>query len=226
MHTTSKPLIDGSRRTFQPEDFLGATKIKVKKGYCLVREGNESQKIAYLIESGCVEVVTECYDGTQTVLYNLYPGDLVGELTMMGVHKRSASIYAIEETSLLIINEKTWDLSMKNPSFMIDIYAMLLYRFIETTKVVSRLGQSTVLERLGTYLLTLPQWHEHNEDQIMVRLPTNTQLACLLNCTRERMSKVMGKLYQLKAVEKHDSGGEMIIYKSKLTAVLVGGTDK
>ncbi len=162
------------------------------------------------------------FDGTQTLLYKLYPGDLVGELSMMGVTKRTASIYTVEDTLLLTINERIWNANLEKASFHKKINAILLHRYIETTKVVSRLGQSTVIERLGTYLLTLPEWHEHNNDYSEVTLPSHVQFACLLNCTRERVSGVMRKLYDLEAISKSDNHGKVIIFKSKLTAVLIG----
>jgi len=82
---------------FKPIDFPGAVKMQVKKGTCLLFEGDANQKTAYYIMSGSVEVLTECMDGTQTLLYKLPKASLFGELSFMGVEKRTASTYAAED---------------------------------------------------------------------------------------------------------------------------------
>jgi len=219
-HYRDSTTLDKPSILFHPSDFPDAPVVRVRKGQCITHEGDTSNKMAYFIETGRVKVVTECFDGTQTLLYTLQAGNMVGELAMMGLDHRSASVYALEDMTLLSINEALWDQCMQKPDFSKYVYAMLLHRFIETTKVVSRLGQSTVLERLGTYLLTLPQWHGHSGEQITVRLPSHAQLACMLNCTRERVTTIFRKLYDAGAIIKHDSEGSMALHRSKIIKLM------
>ena len=210
---------------FSASDFPNATTIHVKKGTCVIYEGDAAGNTAYLILSGVMEVLTECIDGTQTSLYKLKEGDLFGELALMGVHTRTASVYAIENTALLKINRATWDACIKDYDFLMRVNTMFLQRYLETTKVVRRLGQSSVLHRLGVYLLTLPEWKNNEHDEIDVTLPSQAQLARLLNCTRERVSKIIRELCQTGIIQKHDHG--ITISKTKLTDTLMDmNTDK
>jgi len=206
---------------FKPTDFPGAFKTLVKKGTCLLFEGDESQKTAYYIVSGSVEVLTECMDGTQTLLYTLSEGSLFGELCFMDVETRTASTYAAEDCSLLKINQHVWNQSMKNTDSINKVYQMLLYRFLETNKVVARLGQSSVSHRLCTYFLTLPSW-KNNENSITIELPTHVQLARMLNCTRERITVVLKHLHKSGVLEKTDDKHKTTIFRSRLNELCYG----
>jgi len=189
---------------FTEADFEGAPRISLKRGECLIYEGEKDEKAAYFIVSGSVEVQTECYDGTQTLLYVLKSGAVFGELHLMGADKRTASVYTAERTVLLKINSKIWYQRMQDIGFMKRVHTMQLKRYLETTKAASRLGQSTVMHRLGTYLMTLPEWHKTQKSSIDVILPSHAQLARMLNCTRERITVVMKAFYKAGAVIKLD----------------------
>ncbi|NWF39211.1 Crp/Fnr family transcriptional regulator [Mariprofundus sp. NF] len=211
-----------SNPKFNSEDFQGAPEISVKKGSCLIYRGEASQKIAYFIVSGSVEVKTECVDGTQLLLYKLGAGELFGELVFMGVTERTASVYAVENATLIKINENSWQKCMQNPAFLKKVYDILLHRFIETTEVVNRLGQSTVLHRLCIYLVSLPEWRQSDADVIRVTLPSNAKLATMVNCTRERMSAVMRHFYKSGVIEKVGSDGEVLLSHSRLLEMTTG----
>jgi len=110
---------------------------------------------------------------------------------------------------------------MKNTGFITALYQMLLYRFLETNKVVARLGQSSVSHRLCTYFLTLPDW-KNNENFITVELPAHAQLARMLNCTRERITVVLKHLHESGVLDKTDSKHKTIIFRSKLNELCYG----
>jgi CRP-like cAMP-binding protein len=210
-----------SFEVFEASDFPHALSVSVKKGSCIVYEGEQSCNIAYLITSGSMEVITECIDGTQTSIYKLKPGEIFGELAMMGISTRTASVYAIEDSTLLKITAAVWQKCLEDPEFLMRVNHMLVHRYLETTKVVRRLGQSSVLHRLGIYLLTLPEWNATKADEITLTLPSHAQLARLLNCTRERVSKVMRELYRAETLSKHKQNNAVTISKTKLTDTLM-----
>lgn len=195
-----------SRTTFTAGDFKGATPMTLKRGTCLIYEGDVREQCAYFIVAGKVDVQTECYDGTQTLLYSLTNGTLFGELRLMGAQARTASVYTTEKSELLKISPVLWHQCMQDMDFLRRVHEMQLQRYLETTKAASRLGQSTVLHRLGTYLMTLPDWHHSKGDTIHVILPSHGQLGRMLNCTRERVTVVMRQFYESGAVTKETDG--------------------
>jgi len=213
-----------SPQQFNLDDFTGASEITVRKGHCLAYEGDAGDHLAYYIVSGSVEVASECIDGSRILFYKLHPGELFGELALMGVNERTASIYASEKTTLLKINATVWEKSMQAPQFVKKVYQLLLNRYLETTKVVNRLGQSTVLQRLGTYLITLPEWRQHSGDHIILTLPSHAQMANMLNCTRERISAMMSQLHKSGAIQKNTDNGTVKLSYSRIKGVLLGSS--
>jgi len=193
-----------SQVTFTTDDFKGAPALTLKRGSCMIYEGEVGDRVGYFIVSGSVEVQTECYDGTQTLLYVLKAGSLFGELRLMGVDERTASIYTAEETVLLKINPQIWQDRMQDVDFLQRVHAMHLQRYLKTTDAVRRLGQSSVTHRLATYLMTLPEWHNRSSKSMDVVLPSHSQLARMLNCTRERITVVMQQFYKSGAVVKQN----------------------
>jgi len=208
-----------NRITFTADDFQGATPIELKRGVCLIYEGDVREKYAYYIVSGSVEVQTECYDGTQTLLYPLKAGSLFGELRLMGAQERTASVYTAERSQFLKISPVLWAKRMQDMDFLRRVHEMQLQRYLETTKAAGRLGQSTVLHRLGTYFMTLPDWHKCQESTIEVVLPSHEQLGRMLNCTRERITVVMQKFYKSGAINKQ-ANGYALISRPHLTSLL------
>jgi len=207
---------------FEADDFKGAKSIELKRGTCLIYEGDMHDKYAYFLLSGSVEVQTECYDGTQTLLYTLQAGVLFGELVLMGAQERIASIYTVEKSKLLKISPVLWKNCLQNPDFLRRIHEMQLQRYLETTKAVSRLGQSSVLHRLGTYFMTLPNWHNTQKTSIQVVLPSHNQLGRMLNSTRERVTVVMQEFYKSGAVMKQ-SDGSYVLSRPHLAGLLRDG---
>lgn len=71
-------------------------------GDCVFREG-EFAMCAYIVESGRVEVRKETFGGSFSVA-TLGPGELFGEMALLGDCNRTATVEAVEETVLLVVN--------------------------------------------------------------------------------------------------------------------------
>jgi diguanylate cyclase len=79
-------------------------RIQLKSNQFLFREG-DAPTVAYLIESGEVEVSTE-RDGGQWVLSKLGPGDLLGEMAVIDDAPRTASARALSDCVLFQIDRE------------------------------------------------------------------------------------------------------------------------
>lgn len=71
------------------------------KGMQIFAEGDNRDHV-YIVEQGEVELSTEV-EGEKLPLVTLGPGEIFGEMALMGPGKRSASAYAAEQTELFII---------------------------------------------------------------------------------------------------------------------------
>lgn len=72
------------------------------------RQGDISDAF-YVIENGCVDVIQEQDDGTQTILARLSAGDSFGEIGLMEQTPRSASVRCTTPVGLLMINRHDFE---------------------------------------------------------------------------------------------------------------------
>ena len=73
-------------------------RFEAAPGDHLFRQGDHSDMM-HLIERGRVEVQVETHDGRLRALARLGPGQLLGEISLLGADKRTASAVALEPTS-------------------------------------------------------------------------------------------------------------------------------
>jgi CRP/FNR family transcriptional regulator, cyclic AMP receptor protein len=71
-----------------------------QKGDIIVREGQPGDRM-FIIASGSVEVVKYLAERRETVLAVLRPNDFLGEMSIIDCVARSASVRAVEDTSLI-----------------------------------------------------------------------------------------------------------------------------
>jgi signal transduction histidine kinase len=71
-------------------------------GAVICREGTPGDAV-YVVESGEVAVLKETSDGRFTLLANRGPGEILGEMSLVGKQPRSASLVAVERTQVLRI---------------------------------------------------------------------------------------------------------------------------
>lgn len=76
--------------------------LRLKPGEALFDQGDSSD-LAYIVESGLVEVVAKTGDG-EVVLARLGPGEVVGEMGLIAGSTRSAAVRAVSECELLVIS--------------------------------------------------------------------------------------------------------------------------
>ena len=75
--------------------------VEVPAGECYMREGELGDKV-YVLERGRVEVLKAVADGQET-LKELGPGDCFGEMALLDISPRSATVRALEDCVALEI---------------------------------------------------------------------------------------------------------------------------
>ena len=89
---------------------------------------------AYVVLTGRVDVVVES-EKRSTVLYSLGPGQMVGELAMLGESPRSATVKAKTDVSALRLNPEVFFETMRqDPAFSFEIARDLGQRLVKTTQ--------------------------------------------------------------------------------------------
>jgi CRP-like cAMP-binding protein len=78
-------------------------------GAVIFKEGDSGDFIGFVV-SGKLEVKKQTeFKGNQLIIALLSSGALVGELSIFDQHKRSATVEAVEDTTMLILRNKSLD---------------------------------------------------------------------------------------------------------------------
>jgi len=128
-----------------------------KKGDTIFHEGDVGNEM-YIIKTGRVEVVKNIH-GEEIILAKLQQGSFFGEMALFGDKHRSATIRAIEDSELIIINKKVLDSQlMRAPDWFVAIMKTLVQRLKETNKrIKSRYTIGLEYSLLKTLLWILTQ---------------------------------------------------------------------
>ena len=98
------------------------------RGQVIFRQGDIGEEM-YIIETGRIRVSVQI-EKKQSIELDIFgPKEFFGEMALFGVHKRSASAVALEDTSVLVINIKTMnDQLNKLPSWFVTMFKTLVER--------------------------------------------------------------------------------------------------
>ncbi|MDX8407586.1 MAG: Crp/Fnr family transcriptional regulator [Mariprofundaceae bacterium] len=187
--------------SFSADDFPGAREISARRGRFVLFEGEQHKGHCYLILEGNLDVRLVTSSGHETMLYRLGPGDLVGELGMFGQAARTASILAIKPCRLLQITPQQFSSRFADEDFKLRMMSLFLTRYLRSHDVICRLGQPTIAAKLCRYLLSLPEWKEHQGSSLNVSLGSHSELAQMLSCQRETVTRAFKVLQQLNILE-------------------------
>lgn len=124
-------------------------KIKIKKFYkgnILIKEGVDNE-FAYIINSGMVEVYKEITKYDIRVLTQLGPGQILGEMSLFGNKKPSASVRALTDLEVQVIDKQVFeDFLEQTPPLIKILLEILSVRLAATSEkyILATNIQSTV----------------------------------------------------------------------------------
>ena len=140
--TTSIPLYSNGELSLDNRDKeLGVVIFRqlcriYKDGEAIVTEG-EKGDCMYIIQSGKVDVLRKKREKDIHLAY-LYRGDFFGEMSLLDREPRSATVRAVGETLVLIINKKSlFNIIQKYPSMAFRIMRKLSSRIRENNRQLS-----------------------------------------------------------------------------------------
>jgi len=117
-----------------------------EKGDMIFSEGERGKNL-YILTKGTVEVFKTDTDRNISVIAELTPGDIIGELEFFTGHTYNASAIASEKTSLLQISESLKNELENRP----EISAAVLYQFLKTFS--GRLRKANILVKENSALV-------------------------------------------------------------------------
>jgi CRP/FNR family transcriptional regulator, cyclic AMP receptor protein len=151
--------------------------------------------VAYIVLEGTVKVQVDRPDGTAVILAILRAGEVVGEMSLIDHLGRSATVVAMEQTTLAwLTHSDFWNCLRSVPTMTYNLAGIHSRRLRLANAHVVGLATLDIERRLADQLLTLAE--EYGEAtpnggcRIPFRLPQG-DLAALVGASRVRVNQIM-----------------------------------
>jgi CRP-like cAMP-binding protein len=168
--------------TLVPSDLERIAKVSVPRqfepGEVVFREGDASDT-CYVVREGHARAIHEHGDGRTITLATFGPGDIFGELAMFEDELRSATVEAIEPTSVVaVLGPDMRRLMSEHPEISMRLVVALAGRLRETNERLTRQSFQTVQSRVAVVLselVTQELSEERDQEQIEKRAGVPTE---------------------------------------------------
>lgn len=187
---------------------LQARETNFRKHTVIMSEGDRGDSM-HIIKSGSVKIFLSDDDGRELVLYEQGAGAAIGDIALLDDAPRSASVTALEPTSVLTISKEAFlECLRQSPDTAINIIRSLTTRLREATEGSRRLALDNVYRRLTDKLHELAGLDpnigfEPNGDQPsqLPRKYSHQELGNMIGASREMVGKIMAELVKGEYVE-------------------------
>ncbi len=186
--------------TLVPGDLERIAELAVPRefepGQVVFREGDSSDT-CYVVRSGRARAVREHSDGRVITLATFGPGDIFGELAMFEDELRSATVEAVEPTTVVaVLGPDMRRLMTEHPEISTRLVIALGRRLREMNERLSRQSFQTVQSRVAVVLSELVEQEVAAGKSSCEVLVTATQadLAQLAGSSRESASRFLAVL--------------------------------
>ena len=169
---------------------------RFEPGQAVFREGDSSDT-CYVVREGHARAVRSHGDGRTITLATFGPGDIFGELAMFEDERRSATVEAIEQMSVVgVLGPDMRRLMSEHPQIAARLVIALGRRLRETNERLSRQSFQTVQSRVAVVLSELVEQEIAAGKGATDVLVTATQadLAQLAGSSRESASRFLAVL--------------------------------
>jgi len=166
------------------------------KDSIIVQEAEEGDSLMVIV-SGQVKVVLISEDGKEIILSMLKDGDFVGEMSLFDGEPRSASVIAMKDTTILIIQRNVFLKQIEeNPRIARELLSEMSRRIRRADERIGSLILLDVYGRVANYLLDLARNDGKKvEDGILIeKRPTQQDIASIIGVSRETVSRVLNDL--------------------------------
>ena len=168
-------------------------KIHYKKNNIIFYEGDPGDYLLVVL-SGKIKVVLLGEHGQELILAILEPGSYVGEMSLLEGAPRSATIMTMEHSDFIrLARDPILELIKQHHSLAMKVLLTLSKRVREVSEQLRSMSMFDVYGRIIRCLIRLSQ---HDGARPTSRLvienrPSNRDLAKMIGCTRESVSRAM-----------------------------------
>lgn len=183
-----------------------------KAGELLFRQGDPGEHM-FIIQSGKVEVYLSTPKGEKSLAF-FGPGDFFGEMAIIDKAPRSTNARAAEETRLILLDERTFDLHVQsNPAIVRKILKNMSNRLRDMNQQLANLLIKDVNRRIANRILLLT--HQHGvkgPGGIKFDIPFGEPELAKDVGLQDELGKVHEVMEKLKATKVIDiQGGQIVV---------------
>ena len=196
--------------------YAGPVKLTAEQVLFLAGDPGDS---CYRVEDGLLKVTMVSRSGIERILSFIGRGGIVGELAILDVLPRSASVVAVRDTTLSRLTRAEFDaFAERRPELYKSLITLLTQRLRETNVAVAA---GSFLSLQGRVALTLLELADHfgrnvGSDRIVVQHKIGqSDLAAMTGIARENLSRIL-KDWERRKILSRRSGYYCLENKSKL----------
>jgi CRP/FNR family transcriptional regulator, cyclic AMP receptor protein len=200
--------------TLQKIEKIGTRKIYNKNDVVLMEE--EVGTALFVIVNGKVKVARSSNDGKEVILTILSDSDFFGEMAILDGLTRSATVVAIEESELFLIQRNDFlNLLREYPEVSISLLQELTKRLRSADMKIKALSLKDAEGKVATVILQLADdvgKIKHGMVEIE-RLPLQQDLANMAGTSRETISRTLHTFAKKKLIEVEGSKLRILDYE-------------
>ncbi len=172
---------------------------RLVRGDILFNEGEEPDAL-YVVLRGRMAIANKSFDGRESVVALMEPGDLFGEMGMLDGRPRSAEGRALEPSEVLVLQyEPVRDLLARHPELLWGVVRMLADRLRGMDEALADSVFLDVTGRTAKRLLELA----NGASEFLLPV-TQEELAGMVGASRERVNKAIASFIRLGWLEQAD----------------------
>jgi CRP/FNR family transcriptional regulator, cyclic AMP receptor protein len=172
--------------------------VRAYRAGAVVVSQDERGDALYVLAEGRVKVVLYGASGREIILSIFKtPGDFFGEMSLLDEQPRSASVVALEPSTLLVLSRRDFQAHVvSHPRTALRVLREVSRRLRRADEVIGNLALLDVYGRLAGKLRELARAEgQETEDGFVVReRPTMTEIAATIGTSRETVSRLFAEL--------------------------------
>jgi len=203
---------DFSTKQLEAVSLVARTKTLQRRDE-LFHKGDHSGEV-YVVASGKLKALTTSIEGDDVVFSILGPGEVFGEVALLGATPRTATVTAIEDCRLLVIDRREFMSFLRtNPEISVKLLSVLAMRLKRVSELVEDTLFLNLPLRLAKKLLSMSRiYGEKAADGVRIDLKlSQEEWGDLVGTTRESVNKQVRKWTDAGIVRVDD--GYLVILK-------------
>lgn len=179
-----------------------SSRLQFGAGAVILGEEDSGTSVYYIL-SGKAKTVRYSSEGSEIWLDEIGPGTLIGEMTALGAHARTATIVADSDVTVAAFQEQAFlTLMAEHGSIGVEVAKLLVARVEQTTQRMFELAAFSSKGRVYAELLRQAKPIQGSTYSRIEKMPSMSTIARRLNNTRETVSRTVNELEKAGFIER------------------------